>query len=219
MNHQISIGILTGRRLDLFRRTIAALQNCIPSLLQDAYVVVYLNGRDDPSDEYVRSLPFLDDYMYVPFAVPEPIGDAVSRMARHLIGKSEYHIHLEDDWLCTAANLSFLERSKDILDRWLDVGQVRLRSRSEMVMSQHMVTHLPCKWKRQSDGTLLSGLHFTFNPSLMRTRDLEAIYPAGSEIEAAKNFARQFSKVAQHDPGVFFHIGEGDASLRQALGR
>lgn len=215
---RVSISILTGRRLPLLRRTIDSLRSAVPSLLDEAYVVIYLNGHDDITDDYIRALTFVDDYIYIPSTCPEPIGAAVSRIALHVRGRSSYHLHLEDDWTCSGSSPNFLAKAKAILDSHPNVGQVRLRSRLERVMTTHMVTGYPFRWIRSSDKTLISKLHFTFNPSLIRTSDLDAIYPAASEIEAAQNYNSIFSHVAQLDPGVFFHTG-GSESLRQSLGR
>lgn len=215
----VSIGILTGRRLDLLGKTISSLQAASPPLLTNAYVVAYLNGRDDATDAYLRSLSFVDDYIYIPSDRPEPIGPAVTRLASHVIGRSDYHLHLEDDWLCAASPSDFMTKTQAILDTHPEIGQVRLRSRKEIVMTRHMVTGTPSRWTKTADGVLVSKLHFTFNPSLMRTEDLRGLYPAASEIDAAKNYCKHFKYVAQLDPGVFFHTGGGAASLRQSLGR
>lgn len=212
---RLSIAILTGRRLDLLQRTVKSLEATNSGLLNDSYVIIYLNGFDNQTDHFVRSLSYVDDYMYVASDTPEPIGAAVSRMTDHVIGKSDYHIHLEDDWECMSSG--FIGRAQSILENHPEIGQVRLRHKAEPVMRFHMVSQVHHRWARK-DGVLMSKLHFTFNPSLVRTEDLNCIYPATSEIDAASNYAKRFSFVAQDDPGAFRHIG-GDASLRCHLGR
>lgn len=213
----ICVTVLTGRRLPLLRRTISALSNCDTSFWTSNHIIVYLNGHDPDTRAYCESLSFIDRFEHRDTQEPEPIGDAVSRLVTWIPKGFRYHLHLEDDWECQASDLQFLLDAMTILETEEAVGQVRLRLASENVLSHHMVTNAEAPWTDRTAADLtyrVAALHFTFNPSLVRTRDLPKFLPASNEIIAATNYLNHFPLIAQLEPGVFKHIGNGSLSLR-----
>ena len=198
------------------------MSECDSSFWKSSHVIIYLNGIDAETRRYCEQLEFVDQLEYNDTTTPEPIGDAVSRLVDWIPRESVFHLHLEDDWECQAPDLQFLLDAMTILETEPKVGQVRMRLASERVLSHHMLTHVSAPWKTREAGGLsyeVARLHFTFNPSLVRTRDLARIYPANHEKTAARRYMRHFPLVAQLVPGVFKHIGGGDQSLRVKLGR
>ena len=51
--------------------------------------------------------------------------------------------------------------------------------------------------------------HFTFNPFLMRARDIAEVFPAAAETVAQRRFLATGLATAQLSPGVFTHLGAG----------
>jgi len=222
LGDNLCITVLTGRRLALLHRTLEALDRCDPAILDGAHVVVYLNGHDPETCDYVNDLPYVDRFEYNPAQVPEPIGNAVSRLATMVPRSCAYHMHMEDDWTCQDKNSRFLGDASLILETQPKVGQVRMRLTSERVLDYHMITQKKSAWERRSVHGLdfdVANLHYTFNPTLVRTADLTKFYPADHELTAARNYMKHFPLVAQLHGGVFKHIGDEGQSLRAKLGR
>lgn len=222
LGNNLCITVLTGRRLGLLRRTLDALDRADPSILSNAKVVVYLNGRDPESLAYLKSLDYIDRLEHRDTAKPEPIGDAVSRLANWVPKTCRYAMHLEDDWTCQAKNSEFLAEASLILEHDSRVGQVRMRLKSEPTLGYHMTTREKHSWLAAEAHGLkyqVSGLHFTFNPSLVRVTDLPKFYPSDHELTACRRYLRHYPLVAQLVPGVFKHIGDEGKSLRAKLGR
>jgi glycosyltransferase involved in cell wall biosynthesis len=211
----LGVSILTGGRLDLLRRTLRTLDQSQPGMLEAAHVVALVHCHDPRTSAYLDSLPFVDRRIAVR-GRPLGTGPATSRLLQHLAGRSsvEHVLHLEDDWATCTLDGSWLRRARAVLDCDPAIGQVRLRHRSDPVLGYHMVTRAPIVWE-QGDGVLRSrSAHFTFNPSLLRTRDLARFLQCGSELEAQRRFLRTSLGVAQLAPGTFRHIGQ-DRSLRR----
>ncbi len=207
--------ILTGKRPDYLRATVQSLLLHAAVAVRSAHVVLMVNGPDDRTLELVRSLPWVDDLVITGRQKVRPIGDATSELcARAQRSKRAYYLHLEDDWRC--AGPGWLSKSMGILARHRDVGQVRIRHVGERVSRSNLVTHRLIKWKR-CDGYRVGNAHYTFNPSLIRTKDAPKIFPCSHETHAMKKFQRAGFRAAQLVPGAFRHIGK--ASLRAKMGR
>jgi hypothetical protein len=222
LGSNLCITVLTGRRLPLLRRTLDSLGQADMSILRGSHVVAYVNGRDPGSVSYLESLGFINRIEYRDTDVPEPIGDAVSRLVTWIPRSSLYHMHLEDDWSCQSSTAQFLSDAAMILEHDSDVGQVRMRLKSERVMSKHLVTNANHSWSSRVAHGLkyeVSALHFTFNPSLVRIADVEKFFPSDHELTACKRYMKHYGLVAQLTPGVFRHIGDEGRSLRVQLGR
>jgi glycosyltransferase involved in cell wall biosynthesis/predicted O-methyltransferase YrrM len=213
----LGVSILTGGRPDLLRRTLRTLDQSQPGLLERAYVVVLVHGHDPETLVYLDSLPFVDRRVAVR-GRPLGTGPATSRLLKQLAGRPsvKHVLHVEDDWATCTLDGSWLRRARAVLDRDPGIGQVRLRHRSDAVLGYHMVTKAPIVWE-QGDGILRSrSAHFTFNPSLLRARDLSQVLLCASELEAQRRFLRTGLAVAQLSPGTFRHIGEGRGVRRQS---
>ena len=222
LGKNLCITVLTGRRLGLLRRTLESLDRADPSILRDSVVVAYLNGRDTESYGYLSQLGYIDRLEYRDTPKPEPIGNAVSRLANWVPTNCRYVMHMEDDWTCQASSSQFLGDASLILEHDARIGQVRMRLKSEPTLGYHMITQRKQSWVAAEAHGLkyqVSGLHFTFNPTLVRVTDLPKFYPADHELTACRRYLRHYPLVAQLVPGVFKHIGDEGRSLRAKLGR
>jgi hypothetical protein len=204
----LAVTILTGGRPDLFRRTIESLVQSAPELLADSHVVVMVNGADDETEAHVGALPFVDRVLF--HRVRRlPVGVSTSRLMAEAAERlsARYLLHLEDDWATSTLDESWLERACAILRTQPHIGQVRLRHRSQQVLQRHMVSGAPIRWE-QEDGFLWArSAHFTFNPSLLRPKDLSRIFPCRDEADAQRRFLQTGFGTAQLSPGVFRHLG------------
>jgi glycosyltransferase involved in cell wall biosynthesis len=201
------IGILTGGRLNLLQQTIANLRQQYPSLLEDHFVAVLVNGHDPATRGYLKRQSFVDLLLEHPGSIL-PIGDATSRLMQVLLQENvDTVLHLEDDWACSLKDASWLKEAQAILENYEDVGQVRLRHVGEQVLPYHMVTRRPITWEQRNGFLKAQSAHFTFNPSLVRARDVSRIFPCRSEHEAQINFLRMGRASVQLLPGVFHHSG------------
>ncbi len=212
---ELAISILTGRRPAYLRATVRSLLRHAAHAVNRAHVVLMINGPDDATLEYVESLEWVDELVVTGHAKVRPIGDATSELFSRCARKQRpYYMHLEDDWRCGGPG--WIAKSLSILSRHRVVGQVRIRNVAERVSRSHLITHKLIKWKRR-DGYRLGLAHYTFNPSIVRTRDALKIFPCGHEIHAMRKFVKTGLQTAQLVPGAFRHIGAD--SLRAAMGR
>lgn len=213
--NDVVLTLLTGRRPDLFARTVeSALENA-PGLLEESLVVVLVNGGDADSLAFVERFSDVIDRRLVTPRV-RPIGRSVSTLS-HWAGRSgrRYWLHLEDDWECRPVD-GWLDEAKGLL--LAGAAQVRLRRAEERVLDRHMVTREPLLWVERGDHRWSSDAHYTLNPSLVWTSSAEDAWPATGERAAQRRWHRRGMTVsAQHLPGVFAHIGQ-DRSLREATG-
>jgi hypothetical protein len=127
---------------------------------------------------------------------------------------AQYVLHLEDDWLTRSREMSWLTRAHRILEERSDVGQVRLRHIGERVLRHHMLTGKVIDWQEDRGYRFAAAAHFTFNPNLLRAKDVSRIYPCDSEAHAQKNYMRTAYGSAQLVPGVFCHLGHGHSLVR-----
>ena len=207
----VVVAVLTGGRPRLLRRTLSGLRD---ARVDKWDVVALVNGGDAPTLEVLKAFPWVR--VEARPGPIRPIGPAVSELMElaQATGR-RYTLHLEDDWSCTGSP-DWIDRAAYALqdDR---VGQVRLRSAKEKVMSVNMATGRRIRWAWAPDHAYSENAHLTFNPNLMRTADLKHVYPCRGEREAQEKFERLHRCVVQLIPGAFRHLGED--SLRRRLGR
>lgn len=217
----LTVAILTGGRPELLTKTLESLVACGGARLRKWSIVALVNGADEASIRllhgHFKGLPGL-----VVNAVPgaiRKIGPALSELMQiaQAVGR-RFTLHLEDDWRCWCSPNIWLDRAAYVLDHDRNVGQVRLRSEREKVMSINMATGRRIRWSYASDHAYSPNAHLTFNPNLMRTEDLDKIYPCEGEIDAQAKFETLPNRsVVQILPGAFQHLGAH--SLRRSLGR
>lgn len=213
----VAVTIVTGGRPDLLANTIGTLQACAPGLLETAHVAVLENGVDTVAPRGFTTADVLNDnadLIDVHTALDDriPVGTA----AGALLGfppPRPYTLHLEDDWIACTTDETWLTRARAILAENPDLHQVRLRHAAEPVMTRHMLTRRPLHWDEGPHGSRVAPAHYTLNPSLMRSDEVAQLWPADTENGAARQFYNLGWRVAQLEPGVFRHIGDG-ASLR-----
>lgn len=216
---RVACTILTGQRPRLLRATVESLQHHAPGFLDAATVVVLVNGPDAETRAHVRGLSFVDQCLEHDGPVLS-IGTATSRLmeaARALPSSVDRVLHLEDDWYAGTFDAAWLSRALSLLDTRPGVGQVRLRDDRDAVLPRHMVTGTQIQWAHLDGDRIAQSAHFTFNPSLIRRTHLDALYPCADEADAQRRFLRLGLATVQLVPGVFTHLGDADASLRQRM--
>lgn len=219
----VAVAVLTGGRPHLLKRTLDSLAVTTMDRIRRWHIIVLVNGADEDSLRTVREFSNQGPKTWVRMeARPgrvRPIGDAISDLMNLVqISGRRYTLHLEDDWACMYPPQTWLDRGAYALESDSSVGQVRLRWSREKVMSINMATGRRIRWAWAEDHAHSPNAHLTFNPNLMRTEDLEHIYPCGGELEAQSKFEALHRTVVQILPGAFRHLGD-DASLRRRLGR
>jgi len=203
------VTLLTGLRPDLLTRTLESVRVHHPHILEDAFVLVLHNGGDLPTTQVLdQHRDVIDLVVTTPF---QTIGPSVSSLFRHALEvDADLLLHLEDDWQAYPSD-PWLAEAVDLLEA--GVFQVRLRHYTERVLTRHMVTGKPIRWRTKADYRITDDAHYTLNPSLMRLADVKAGWPATSERDAQDQFWQAgLRKVAQVQ-GLFRHIGGAD-SLR-----
>lgn len=210
------VTILTGGRPGLLASTLDSLRATAPDVLDRGLVLARVNGGD------AASVAVLERHGIAAGAINagpwEDVGPATSWCAELAATTSKrFWLHLEDDWTANP-DPGWLGRAAAILDSNPDVGQVRLRLASERVLSRHMHTRQPIRWRDADGWRYAPDAHLTFNPTLMRTADIKHGWPSTSERDAqAKWWASGPRGVAQLVPGVFAHAGEGRTAQGRAL--
>lgn len=213
---KLVIAVLTGRRPGLLDRTLTAMETRQAVVWQRADRVVVHNGADAETAEVldrrrwtIRGAVGGRDRLEGIGAASTVLADAAAMTG------ATYVLRLEDDWEAGEVDpLQWWPQAVDLLERQR-VGQVRLRAVDEPVLDRCMVCRSPLRWARVPDGWQAHG-HFTYNPSLMLVDTLGRSLPHRSEADAQRRL--HHIEVAQHDPGVFRHLGGGDLSLRTGGG-
>ncbi len=215
----LGIGVLTGGRPDLLRRTLDSLAEHAGPALDAAYVLVRVNGGDPVAERHLKSLPFVD--RVETSSRRHDVGAATSALMARLAARRDVEciMHLEDDWAAGTLSPGWLARAAAILEDEAGIGQVRLRHRADTVLATHMVTGRPIAWEPDGDVLRSPCAHYTFNPSLTRAREAALVFPAAGEREAQARFLQAGLGTAQLAPGVFHHLGEQRSLTRARRGR
>lgn len=212
---KVVVTLLTGRRPALLERTLHRMQTCMPGLLKRAHVTVLHNGGDEETAAVLFKYEDIIDVTVTTSRLLD-IGAATSLLAQQAaMTDRKYWLHLEDDWNAIPVTIDWLAQAQTILHTRPKVFQVRLRHHGEPVLAKHMVTSRPLRWSTHGKYRMTTDAHYTNNPSLVRTKDAEKIWPARGEREAQRNAWNSGLRfVAQLIPGVFFHTGD-KKSLRE----
>lgn len=217
----VAVTILTGHRPALLAATLDGLRFNAPGLLESAHVTVLHNGDDGTDDATVRELEIVGEHVDRWLTSYEllPIGPATSWLAEHAPqARCRWWLHLEDDWRVTKRHPGWLDLARELLAADEELAQVRLRRADERVLSRHMVTRRPLRWRDHGDHRRATDAHWTNNPALMRADEAQLAWPADGERHAQRRWhAAGRRAVAQLVPGEFTHLGD-DASLRLAVG-
>lgn len=207
----VTIAVLTGQRPELLSRTLDAMAENQPDLWAAAAKVVVHNSGD------AATASVLDAHDWQARVVLDGRLRGIAEASQHLILEAcrqdrRYVLRLEDDWIVDQTE--FVDTSVRLLESDLNVGQVRLRRSSEIVMAKHRVTKLPIRWRDTIHGHRWApSAHYTHNPSLMRTWDNAALVGYSDEVDAARRFHAAGWSSAQHIPGAFAHAGDRDQGL------
>lgn len=200
------ITILGGGRPKLLEQTIRSLFKKMPYLKKEN-IIALINNSDE------ESVGLLKGYGITKIVGSHkqlPIGEAISILAELAYQtKEEYWLHIEDDWQAMDKGI---HQAIKILDKNKNISQIRLRLDSEKVLDKHMITGVPIKWNNKGSYKI-GKAHLTFNPNIIRVKDIPKAYPCTGERNAQKNWLKN-DYVAQLIPGIFKHIGEGK-SLRE----
>jgi hypothetical protein len=186
--------------------------------LQHATLVVLINSSDPDTRAIISGLDHVDRVL-VHEGPLLSIGDATSRLmaeVRTLPDTVDTVLHLEDDWRAHTFDAGWLARALHLLDADPKIGQVRLRDAADRVLRRHMITNRPIQWTPLRGDRRASSAHFTFNPSLVRRKDLTALFPCDDETEAQRKFLKAGFASAQLVPGTFTHIGDEDSLRRRS---
>ena len=207
----VTVAVLTGHRPELLSRTLESLPSW---LLSSAHFVVLHDGGDQPTIDVLAGYEDKIDKLIRrkhPRQMMHTIGDNWSVLAEH--ADRPYFLMLEDDWEFVGLGAEWLSNARNALNE--GVGQVRLRSVSEAVLTRHMVDRRGIVWTPHPHGWIADA-HFTTNPSLVRSSDLPFMWPADGERGMQRNaVANGLRCVVQANPGPWMHIGE--RSMREAL--
>lgn len=207
------VTILTGERPELLARTLDAVRTHHGFLLEDAFVLVLHNGGDLPTSEVLELHRDVIDLVVTSHF--QKVGPSASLLFRHAVEvDADLLLHLEDDWEATPSE-PWLSEAVELLED--GVFQVRLRHYAEQVLTRHMVTGKPIRWRTKADYRITDDAHYTLNPSLMRLKDISRGWPAMGENDAQDKFWHHGCRRVAQVNGIFHHIGGRD-SLRRRVG-
>lgn len=210
----LTIAVLTGHRPALLSATLEAMASRQAGIWGTATRVVVHNGADPATSEV------LDRYQWHHRTVLEGRLRSIAEASQYLMqlvadADQPYVMRLEDDW--EADETVWWDDAVGLLE---ECGQVRLRKADEPVMTDHRITGRPIRWQDTTNGHRWApSAHFTHNPTLMRTWDLIALAGYTDEVDAARRMVDAGWASAQHQPGVFRHLGAGRLSLKRNGGR
>lgn len=215
---EVVVTILAGGRPSLLAQV---LSSGVTKL--GAKVVGALNSHDETSAgifaaHRIDSLSVNEDRQHTAI-----IGAGVAHCAQLAIDSgAPYWLHLEDDWVIDTCDDRWLERAIRALEVRAELRQIRLRHVGERVLGYNMLTKRKLSWRADHElGIATADAHWTFNPSLVRTREVAPTFATNLVTANAERRAQELNRgelVAQLYPGAFRHIGEGPASLAGRIG-
>lgn len=213
----IIVTILTGARPALLKKTLASLAAKDRLLVDQAKVVVFVNGGDEASMKVAATFGFVDEI--VTTAELLPVVDAMNVLMQIDFGTARFVLHLEDDWECREDG--WRGQAVRILDENPRIGQVYLHSIPQSHAEVNHVSGRRITWKgaRARDGFayLRAPAAFTSGPSLVRRELVENLWPAKTGMQVLERFnANGYECAALR--GSFVHIGDGQ-SLKKTMGR
>lgn len=207
----VGVAILVERGVEELRRTVASLDVVAPGLLQRSAIAASADADVRARIEHDPRIPDFDHL--VDRGRGTSGGVARSRLLAELAAHNgvEYVLVLDDSWWAGTLDPSWIHRARGLLADDPAIGQVRLRHASERVLPTHMCTGRPIDWVEHDGHVRSDDAHFTYNPSLIRARDVATLVPARDEAESQRRFRRAGFATAQLRPGVFHHLDRSGA--------
>lgn len=184
------VTVLTGRRPDLLSRTLRT----IPKATVFVNEIDHNRESVDVAKHYNATVLGWNGWT--------PVGESMSRIAEWVVEQDDpYWLHVEDDW--RALGPLPLTEATELLDARPDVGQVRLRKKTDGAKLTNYITGEKIEW---TGGPIAVGnAHATWNPTVARTSDA-TLYPVDGEVDFMKKHSLRYPYNAQHE-GVFVHLG------------
>ncbi|MCB1052033.1 MAG: glycosyltransferase [Acidobacteria bacterium] len=210
----LTITLLCGGRPGLLNQTLAAFEQNIRGQVPFRALAL-VNAQDRESLAQLEAMGCWDIDWVEQGCLD--IGAAVSRLWARVDDQAPFVFHLEDDWQTARPAGEQFRQAIGLFNANPDLGQVRMRSVAEPVLSYHMVSGKRIEWRTDPSRRWKSSVHahFTFNPSVFRQSLLAKMFPVQGEAQAQKRFLAEGLQVAQLLPGNFVHLG-GSQSLRLA---
>ncbi len=216
---QVLVTVLTYRRPAYLARTLDSIESHLfdPECCR---VRIFVNAEDPETMAVIEARRHLfETVLTSPVNLMQ--GPALDALWKET--GTPWVLHVEDDFPVLASG--WLPDAIEWMERNPEVGQLRLQPWEDFyVMKTHVITKEEC---RLGPGEPVSGgaihriepsIHFTFCPSLMPSRVVEAIrpFPADRVKDEAENFAQaRFHATgmatAQRLPPVFAHEGRHSA--------
>jgi hypothetical protein len=127
-NKKITLSITTCKRLNLFKRTMNSFINCCSDiLLIDEYICVDDNSSEEDRNEMRKLYPFFTWIM----KTPEQKGHMQSMNIIIENVKTEYLLHMEDDWLFLVKD-NYISPSIEILNQQIIKSLVEIPKNREI---------------------------------------------------------------------------------------
>jgi hypothetical protein len=198
----LGVAILSQGRWALLERTVDALERHLPGVGEAGPVVVLAAVPKAVQVDYA-GVPSAVDLLICEQAGAAGADTAAGRLARALTGTGSvrYALLLQEGMLAATADEPALARAAEILDRRRDVSQVRLWHHSE----QHDLGNDPVGRAPGAAGRRAARgpTDIALGPSLVRSRDVPALFPDGRPIRAQGRLPSAIGEVARLRPGVF----------------
>ena len=214
----IVVTVLTGSRPKLLLRTLKALARYDAQLVEQARVIVLVNGGDEASCDVAARFDWVDLVEKTPEVLE--VSGAASLLMGLVDDGAEFVLHLEDDWECKGDG--WRQRAVSLLRGDPGVAQVLVSTPHEGAPSINPVSGRRVSWEdaRSPRGFRyrVGAAAYTLRPSLVRRTLAAELWPSTSEKEAMERFHKAGGTVARLHDAPFHHIG-GDDSLRKKLGR
>lgn len=214
------VTFLTGRRPVLAERTLLALDEHAPGLLDAATLEVLHNGGDPETAEALEPWRDRVDVWHTTGELLR-IGPAVSLLAARVARSGcDRWLHLEDDWEALGRSDDWLERADAALRENPGLASVRLRDDRERVLDRHLTERHRLVWQERDGYRLSPDAHASHNPSLWRGEVATVGWPERDERDLVRRLrSAGWASGAQVVPGEFRHLGvrEDGLSLKWSL--
>lgn len=209
----IPLGMLTYKRPDFFRQTLESFIHLNYACL-DRFILLLL--VQDVDDETQKVIDDFKEYLHT-VVYGENVGCAAGYskvMEMCLEYDPPLVMYLEDDWLSTEPLTHYLDLIERMFKERQEIGYIRLRSiKGKQPASYNLISREDIR--RSARHSVFKGkeiitkgrLHFTFNPTITRSKVIASLLPSTLELTTIKQYHKTGLEGAQLEANCFKHIG------------
>jgi len=206
----VPVGVLTYKRAGLLSKTLQSFFEHNMAYLSRFPIVAFVQGWDEDTLAVLRQYDMLIDEVMISNRNIGAANGMLSVLTRcRERYQSKYVMMLEDDWESRDCLGDYLDDILKFLDESEQTGYIRLRATHQRVFNKNRMTRQGIKYIPVNDLIYRGNMHFTTNPTILKTYILEHFEQWGLKkeyqmIEVCHNLGLCGAQLRKD---IFWHIG------------